>query len=74
MQQDELSKRLEKQIAEGTELQAFRARQMLELVKEGEIKDFIPELVLTVLESILIKNMRSIEVGFLDGTAYEIKF
>lgn len=74
MQQDELSKCLEKQIAEGTELQAFRARQMLELVKEGEIKDFIPELVLTVLESILIKNMRSIEVGFLDGTAYEIKF
>ncbi len=58
----------------GTELQKFGAKQMWELVAEGEIKDIVPELVMTVLDSIVVKGGGDLEVRFLDGTKYVIKY
>ncbi len=58
----------------GTELQKFEAKQMWELVAEGEIKDIVPELVMTVLDSIVVKGGGDLEVRFLDGTKYVIKY
>ena len=73
-QQDELNKRWMKQEEEGIELQAFRARQMQELVKQGPITDLIPELVQMVLESIVIKGGYSFDVYFLDTTCINVSF
>ena len=58
----------------GTELEAVRARQMKSLVKNGPIRKIIPELVLTVLESITVRNNATFEITFLDGTALSIQF
>ena len=63
--------RMEKQ---GTELERIRARQMRELVSEGPITRIVPELVQTVLGSILIRGNGLFEVTFLDGTKYEVHF
>lgn len=59
---------------EGTELERIRARQMRELVKQGQLTTIVPELVQTVLESILVKGNGAFEIRFLDGTAFQIKF
>lgn len=63
--------RLEKS---GTELERLRARQMRELVRQGPLTTIVPELVQTVLESILVKGNGVFEIRFLDGTEFEIKF
>ena len=73
-QKDKLSKRWEEMEQNGTELQRFRAKQMRELVGEGELKEIVPELVQTVLECMVVKENGAFEVRFLDGTKYEIKF
>ena len=72
--QESLSKRWEEMEKTGTELEAVRARQMKSLVKNGPIKKIIPELVLTVLESITVRNNATFEITFLDGTALSIQF
>ena len=59
---------------EGTELERLRARQMRELVKQGPLTTIVPELVQTVLESILVKGNGTFEIRFLDGTVFQIKF
>ena len=73
-QKDKLSKRWDEMEQNGTELQRFRAKQMRELVGEGELKEIVPELVQTVLECMVVKENGAFEVRFLDGTKYEIKF
>ena len=72
--QESLSKRWEEMERTGTELEAVRARQMQSLVKNGPIRRIIPEMVLTVLESITIKDNATFEIRFLDGTAFSIQF
>ncbi len=72
--QESLSIRWEEMEKTGTELEAVRARQMRSLVKNGSIRKAIPELVLTVLESITVKGNATFEVRFLDGTALSIQF
>ena len=47
---------------------------MRELVSEGPITRIVPELVQTVLGSILIRGNGLFEVTFLDGTKYEVHF
>ena len=71
-QQDDLKERWSRMEKEGTELEACRARQMRQLVAEGPMQEAIPELVQAVLEHMEVKE-NSIEVYFLDGTAYEIR-
>ena len=71
-QQDDLKERWSRMEKEGTELEACRARQMRQLTEEGSIETVIPELVQVVLEHMEVKE-NSIEVYFLDGTAYEIR-
>lgn len=58
----------------GTELERLRARQMRELVKLGPLTTIVPELVQSVLESILVKDDGVFEIRFLDGTEFKIKF
>ena len=73
-QKEKLSKRWDEMEQIGTELQKFGAKQVWELVAEGEIKDIVPELVMTVLDSIVVKGGGDLEVRFLDGTKYVIKY
>lgn len=73
-QQDSLTKRWDEMEKTGTELEALRARQMRGLVKEGKIVTIIPEMVMTVLESITIAGNGQFDVRFLDGTALRVHF
>ena len=73
-QQDQLVKRWDEMEKTGTELEALRARQMRELVKSGKIATIIPEMVLTVLESITIAGNGQFDVRFLDGTRFTVQF
>ena len=59
---------------EGTELEQLRTRQMRELSNQGLIRDIIPELVQTVLESIVVKGNGGFEIRFLDGTELQVMF
>ena len=59
---------------EGTELERLRVKQMRELVKQGPLKEIVPELVQNILESILVKGKGVFEVRFLDGTEFVIKY
>ena len=45
-----------------------------ELVKEGKIVTIIPEMVMTVLESITITGNGQFDVRFLDGTGFRINY
>lgn len=58
----------------GTELERLRARQMRELVKLGPLTTIVPELVQSVLESILVKGDGAFEIRFLDSTEFAMKF
>ena len=58
----------------GAELEVVRARQMRALVKGGKIATIIPEMVLTVLESITIKGGGVFNIRFLDGTEFQVRF
>lgn len=73
-QQDSLTKRWDEMEQKGTELEVLRARQMRELVKEGKIVTIIPEMVMTVLESITITGNGQFDVRFLDGTGFRINY
>ena len=73
-QQDSLTKRWDVMEKTGTELEAIRARQMRGLVKEGKIVTIIPEMVMTVLESITIIGNGQFDVRFLDGTGFTVKY
>ena len=72
--QETLSERWVEKEKSGTELEAVRARQMQSLVKNGPIRKIIPEMVMTVLESITVKGKTCFEIRFLDGTALSIQF
>ena len=48
------------------------AGQMIEITDQGPIKCEIPELTRTVLERIVIHDMRHFTVRFLDGTVKEV--
>ena len=71
---EQTEKRWERMEKKGTELERIRARQMRELVSQGPITRIVPELVQTVLGSILIRGNGRFEVTFLDGTKYEVHF
>lgn len=58
----------------GTELERLRVKQMRELVKQGPLKEIVPELVQTVLESILVKGNGIFVVCFLDRTELQIRY
>ena len=58
----------------GTEVEALSARQMRGLVKEGKIVTIIPEMVMTVLESIMVIGNGQFDVRFQDGTALRVSF
>ena len=72
--QETLSERWMEKEKSGTELEAVRARQMQSLVKNGPIRKIIPEMVMTVLESITVKGKACFEIRFIDGTALSIQF
>ncbi len=72
--QETLSERWVEKEKSGTELEVVRARQMQSLVKNGPIRKIIPEMVMTVLESITVKGKTCFEIRFLDGTALSIQF
>ena len=73
-QQNTLSKRWDEMEKNGAELEVVRARQMRALVKGGKIAAIIPEMVLTVLESITIKGGGVFNIRFLDGTEFQVRF
>ncbi len=73
-QQDSLAKRWDEIDRSGSELEVLRARQMRELVKEGKIVTIIPEMVMTVLESITITGNGQFDVRFMDGTGFTVKY
>ena len=73
-QQNTLSKRWDEMEKNGAELEVVRARQMRALVKGGKIATIIPEMVLTVLESITIKGGGVFNIRFLDGTEFQVRF
>lgn len=73
-QQETLSKRWDEMEKTGTELEVLRARQMRALAKGGRITAIIPELVLTVLESITITGNGQFDVRFLDGNSVAVQF
>ena len=73
-EQEKLERRWGRMEKKGTELERLRARQMRELVKQGPLTSIVPELVQTVLESIVVKGDGTFEIRFLDGTAFQIKF
>lgn len=50
----------------------IRAKQMIELTKEGPIEKMIPELLQMVLEKIVVHDLVHYTVYFLDGTETEI--
>ena len=56
----------------GNQLQALRARQMIEITAQGPIKWEIQELTRTVLERIVIHDKGHFTVRFLDGTVKEV--
>lgn len=70
--QDKLEKRWAIREKEGTELEQIRVSQMRELVNQGPLTMIVPELVQTVLESILVKGKGEFEIRFLDGTEFVI--
>ena len=72
--QETLSERWVEKEKSGTELEVVRARQIQSLVKNGPIRKIIPEMVMTVLESITVKGKTCFEIRFLDGTALSIQF
>lgn len=72
--QEKIEKHWAKLEQNGTELERLRVRQMRELVKQGPLKTIVPELVQTVLESILVREKGEFEVRFLDGTELIIKY
>ena len=73
-QQESLAKRWDEMEETGTELEALRARQMRALTEQGKLTRIVPELVQTVLESIIVKENGAFEITFLDGSKYEISF
>lgn len=73
-QQGLLARRWDEMEKTGSELEALRARQMRGLVKEGKIVTIIPEMVMTVLESITVIENSQFDVRFLDGTALKVHF
>ena len=58
--------RWQEMIEAGDPLSRLRAKQMIELVSEGEIVKSIPELTHMVLESMVV-NQDTITVSLLDG-------
>lgn len=71
---EKMERRWAKKEREGTELEAYRARQMRELAEQGPLTEIVPELVQTVLESITVKGNGEFEIQFLDGTEFAMKF
>lgn len=71
---DALETRWTQQEHDGNELQALRARQMRTLTAQGKISEAVPELVQTVLESILVKGGGTFDITFLDGTKLSVAF
>ena len=71
-ERDKLIGTWEKMQKSGDLLQAFRAKQMIEISAQGLIKWEIPELTRTVLERIVIHDKRHFTVRFLDGTSKEV--
>ncbi len=62
----------EGQMKSDNPLMRIRAKQMIDLVKEGTIKSAIPELVQMTLEEILVNDCNHFTVCFLDGTCKEV--
>jgi len=54
-------------------LERLRARQMKELIAEGPLEFEIPELTRMVLQEILVKDAKTFQITFLDGTIKRIK-
>ena len=66
-EEDEQANSLENQMAHYEEA-------MRELAKQGTLTEVVPELVQTVLESIVVKGDGAFEIRFLDGTEFRMKF
>ena len=60
-------------IRSGTPLERLRARQMIELTAEGELKQEIPELTRMVVEHIDVIDGTAFAFEFLDGTGLRIR-
>ena len=71
--QSVLNERWDRLEREGTELKAYRAKQMRALAKQGMLKEIVPELVQTVLESITVKGNNAFEVRFMEGTSFQVQ-
>ncbi len=65
--------RWERQMQEGNPMLMLRARQMIELTKQGQIDGMIPELVQMVLEKTVVNGVREFAIWFKDGTDIEVR-
>lgn len=57
----------------GNSLEKLRAKQMEELVAEGEIEKCFNEIIKMVLEYVVVKENKVLEFHFLDGTTEKIR-
>jgi len=64
---DKHQKRWEQMLAKGTALEKIRAKQMMEIVAEGEIKNFVPELAQLVIVEITVLGKKEFEFMLNDG-------
>ena len=59
-------------IKEGNPLERLRAKQMIELTKEGPVDCNVPELIRMVLERMIVISKTEFEVRLLDGTVQKV--
>lgn len=68
----EYKERWDAMIKEGNPLERLRAKQMIELTKEGPVDCNVPELIRMVLERMIVISKTEFEVRLLDGTVQKV--
>jgi len=65
---DKHQKRWEQMLTNGTALEKIRAKQMMSIMKEGEMQIFVPELAQLVTIAVTVNRAQSFEFEFMDGS------
>ena len=70
--EDKFLTKKKEQVKTGTLLEKFRANQMIELLREPPLGDFVPELAQLILEAVIVHGSKEFEYRFLDGTIRKV--